>query len=89
MMSPSDCRSFIPYAAAQKVCKNGIPAMMKILDLSRMTCFYFTGINESWCSRAYRLMGVSRGWRIFARTMSVGHCKKSWEYYNSCIDDPK
>lgn len=75
-------RRVISYAAAQHVYKIGIPAMLKILDLSRMTCFLATGVNESWCSRAYRLQGMSRGWRLFVRIMGENHCAKSHKYHS-------
>jgi hypothetical protein len=60
--------------------------MLRILDLSRATCFYFTGYNESWCSKAHRSKHKSRFWRVFAKVMGERHCEKSYAYHNPTDD---
>jgi len=76
----------ISYAAMQNYYKIGIPAMLRILDLSRMTCFLLTGHNESWCSRAHRSKHRHRGWRLFAKIMGEKHCEKSHIYYSKPLE---
>jgi hypothetical protein len=77
---------FISHAAMQNYYKIGIPAMLRILDLSRMTCFLLTGHNESWCSRAYKSKHKHRGWHLFVKVMGEKHCKKSYIHHNSPIE---
>jgi hypothetical protein len=77
---------FISHAAMQNYYKIGIPAMLSVLDLSRLTCFHLTGRNESWCSLAYKSQDRHRGWRLFVKVMGEKHCEKSYIHHNKPIE---
>ena len=54
-----------------------------LTDLSRVTCHYITGDDESWCSRAWRLSSEHTGWRMWVYVFGVIHCSMSNEYHNN------
>lgn len=60
------------------------------MTLSRRICTtLFPGpIQESLCSRAFRLQRVSLFWRIFVRVMGSSHCGQSHHYYWGALRSP-
>lgn len=57
-------------------------ALSCITDLSRLTCHYITGDNESWCSKAWRLYHRHWFWRAWVMVFGFSHCHKSNEYHS-------
>ena len=56
-------------------------ALSCLTDLSRLTCHYITGYNESWCSKAWRLRKRHWFWRAWVFVFGRGHCYRSYMFH--------